>query len=459
MTDTSLPVITNLVNSQKSFFSTLQTRNLPFRLEMLKLFKASVLKFEKKITDALWTDLHKSYEETYLTEISIVLKEIDNHIRHLKKWAKPERVRTPLILFPSTSKIIYEPLGTALIMAPWNYPFQLLMNPLTGAISAGCCALLKPSPYTPAAASVMEELVTATFPSEYIGIAQGGREVNKNLLEQRFDFIFCSGSPILGKIVMKAAAEHLTPVVLELGGKNPCIVDKNANIKTAAKRIAWGKTINAGQTCIAPDYLFAHHSIQEELLTEIAQHILRMYGPRPKESPWYPRIVNKQAVERLQKLMLHGEIVFGGEVDPEEKYIAPTIIQNVKPEYPVMQEEIFGPILPVLTFTDISEVTNYLNSQQKPLAFYYFGSDKEAKNILLKTSSGGCCINDTVMHFVNPNLPFGGTGNSGMGRYHGYYSFLAFSNKRSVVCSSKYIDIPLKYPPYRNFKLLKKFCC
>jgi len=424
---------------------------------MLKSLKTAVLKYEKKIADALWTDLHKSYEEAYLTEISIVLKEIDNHIRHLKRWAKPKRVRTPLILFPSTSRIIYEPLGTALIMAPWNYPFQLLINPLIGAISAGCCAILKPSPYAQATAQVIDEMISKSFSPEYIGIVQGGREINKILLEQRFDFIFFSGSPSLGKLVMKAAAEHLTPVVLELGGKSPCIVDKCANIKIAAKRIAWGKTVNAGQTCIAPDYVFVHESLHDDLLREISVQIMKMYGPVIRESRHYPRIINQNAVERLQKLMLHGEIVFGGEVIPEEKYISPTLIKGVKPEYPVMNEEIFGPILPFLTFSDISEVISYLDSNEKPLAFYYFGTSRKAKEILLMTTSGGGCINDALLHFANSNLPFGGVGQSGMGRYHGHNSFLAFSNNRSIVTSSGHFDIPLKYPPFRRFKLLKRF--
>jgi len=456
MKDTPLPSIISMINNQKNFFSGYYTRSTDFRIDMLKLLKTAILKNEHKLTDALWADLHKSYEEAYLTEISIVLQEIDNHIRHLNKWVKPKRVKTPVALFPSSSRIIYEPLGVALIIAPWNYPFQLLMNPLVGAISSGCCAILKPSPHSPETAQVMEEMIRETFRPDYISVVQGGRNVNKNLLDQRFDVIFFSGSPSLGKIVMKAAAEHLTPVILELGGKNPCIVDKDADIKTAAKRIAWGKTINAGQSCIAPDYIFAHHSIQDELISEMADHILKMYGPEIKENPYYPRIVNNMSVERIRKLMMHGKIVFGGEIIPDEKYIAPTIIKNVLPDYPVMQEEIFGPVIPVLVFSDISEVIGYINSKEKPLALYYFGSKKTAKKVLLNTSSGGGCINDTIMHIANHHLPFGGTGNSGMGRYHGFNSFKAFCNQRSFVYSPTCIDIPLRYPPFKNFNLLKK---
>jgi aldehyde dehydrogenase (NAD+) len=448
--------VSGLLQKQRDYFATFATRNIKFRLENLKKFKTAVLKFEKPLAEALWTDLHKSYEEAYLTEISLVLQEIDNHIGHLKKWARTKKVPTPLPLLPSSSCIIYEPLGVALIIAPWNYPFQLLMNPLVGAISAGCCSMLKPSPYTPTVARVMEEMITANFDPNYICTVQGGRQVNEMLLKERYDVIFFTGSPVLGKVVMRAASEFLTPVVLELGGKSPCIVDKDANISVAAKRIAWGKTINAGQTCIAPDYLFVHESVKDELLQKINEHFHKLYGPIIRLSDYFPRIVTTQAFDRLEKLMKHGKIVFGGDTDASEKYIAPTIIDEIRPEFPVMQEEIFGPILPVMTFTNIDEVIGYVNSHEKPLAFYYFGKDAGTKNILSKTTSGGGCINDTLMHFVNHHLPFGGVGNSGTGNYHGYESFLAFSNKRAIVKSPTWIDIPLKYAPFRNFKLLKK---
>lgn len=456
MEDTSRNSIESLLKAQRNFFSTHQTKDINFRIENLKKFKASILKYESKISNALWVDLHKSVEEAYLTEISIVLQEIDNHLKHLKRWAKPKRVKTPLQLLPSSCKIFYEPLGVALIIAPWNYPFQLLMNSVVGAISSGCCAILKPSPYTPTVAKVMEELTAETFNSSYIGMVQGGRNVNGILLEQRFDIIFYTGSPAVGKVVMKAAAEHLTPVVLELGGKSPCIVDAGANISVVAKRIAWGKTINAGQTCIAPDYLFVHRSVKKELLSEIASHIKKMHGPDIRQSPYFPRIVNQQAVERLQKLLQHGTITFGGEVVASEKYIAPTIIDDVEPGFPIMQEEIFGPILPVLTFDDVSEALDYVNAHEKPLAFYYFGTNARAKEILSKTTSGGGCINDTLMQIANHHLPFGGVGNSGMGKYHGHTSFLVFSNARAVVNTPIWIDMPFKYAPFKGFKLLKK---
>ncbi|MFA5045771.1 MAG: aldehyde dehydrogenase [Paludibacter sp.] len=456
MNEISTDAIEKLIQVHRSYFNTQQTKDINFRIEYLKRFKSAVRKFETQIADALWLDLHKSEEEAYLTETSIVLQEIDNHIRHLKRWAKSKRVPSPIQLLPSSSKIIYEPLGVSLIIAPWNYPFQLLMNPLVGVISSGCCAVLKPSPYTPHIAAVMETLVHETFEEKYISVVQGGRDVNTLLLEQRFDLIFFTGSPALGKIVMTAAARHLTPVVLELGGKSPCIVDAGANLDRAAKRIAWGKTINAGQTCIAPDYLFVHASVKDELLKKIAFHLGQMFGENAQESRYYPRIVNRNAMERLQKLLLKGTIVYGGKVDADDYYISPTLIDHVEPDFPIMQEEIFGPLLPVMTFEAIETVSAYVNSHEKPLAFYYFGTNRQAKEILAQTSSGGGCINDTLMHIANHHLPFGGVGNSGTGHYHGRESFLAFSHARAIVTTPTWFDLPVKYVPFRYFKWVKK---
>jgi len=456
MIDTSLQTIENLHLGHRSFFATHKTKDVNFRMDMLNRFKSAILANEQKIADALYADLHKSAEEAYLTEISIVLQEIDNHLKHLKAWAKPKSVPTPLHLLPSSSKIMYEPLGVALIIAPWNYPFQLLMNSLVGAISGGCCAMLKPSPYTPTVAAVMEDIIHQAFDTNYISIVQGGRDVNRILLEKRFDIIFFTGSPDLGKVVMKAASAFLTPVVLELGGKSPCIVDASANIDLAARRIAWGKMINAGQTCIAPDYLFAHATIKNELLTKIQQYITEWYGQNPQESPYFPRIVNDNAIIRLQKLLLHGKIVYGGKVDAADKYISPTIIDEVQADFPIMQEEIFGPILPVMTFDNIETVIEYVNAHEKPLAFYYFGKNDSVKNVFLKTSSGGACVNDTLLHITNHHLPFGGVGNSGMGKYHGHESFLAFSNSRAVISTPTWFDLPVKYVPFRFFKWVKK---
>lgn len=452
----TLSVIETILEKQRGFFASHSTKSIEFRIEQLKKFRSVILRNEKKISEALWLDLHKSPEEAYLTEISIVLQEIDNHVANLKNWAKPKWVVTPLQLLPSSSKIVYEPLGIALIIAPWNYPFQLLLNPLVGAISSGCCAILKPSPYTPHIAGVMQELVDEIFDPAYIAMVQGGRAVNQLLLDQRFDVIFFTGSPSLGKIVMESAAKYLTPVVLELGGKSPCIVDEGADIALAAKRIAWGKCINSGQTCIAPDYLLIHRSLKDKFIQSFAASVDEMFGKEIKESRYYPRIVNEQAMVRLTKLMEDGKIVYGGQVDLMGRFISPTVIDEIRPDSSIMQEEIFGPLLPVLVFDELDWAVNFVNSNEKPLALYYFGPVKKAKKILWQTTSGGGCINDTLMHIANHHLPFGGVGNSGMNNYHGKFSFQAFSHSRAIVTSPTWIDLPFKYPPFKYFKFVKK---
>ncbi|MFI3280941.1 MAG: aldehyde dehydrogenase [Rikenellaceae bacterium] len=437
----------------KKFFATGATKDVDFRLRQLTKLKIAILAHQKEIETALWSDLRKSSEETYLTEIGIVLHEIDTQMKHLRRWARPKKVSSPLVLFPSSSKIVYEPLGVALIIAPWNYPFHLTINPLVGAIAAGCCAMVKPSPASGATSRIMEVIIKECFESSYIDIVQGRRDVNALLLEQRYDIIFFTGSPSLAKIVCQSAAKNLTPTILELGGKSPCIVDSDAAIDVAARRIAWGKLLNVGQTCIAPDYLFVHDSVKDRLLEAIKKSIIEMYGKEPKESRFFPRIINDAAYERLVGYIKHSDIYYGGQRDPKERYIAPTIIDNVKESDPIMQEEIFGPILPVMTFDSMDQVYSYVGSREKPLALYYFGSN--ADQVLRNTSAGGGCINDTIMHITNDQLPFGGVGNSGMGRYHGHHSFLAFSNHRAVVTTPTWIDLPLKYVPYSFFKLVK----
>lgn len=456
MKETPESVIGENLERQRAFFASHQTKSVRFRLIQLKKLRNLVVRYEEKIIKALHADLGKSPEEAFLTEISVVTGELDHHIKNLKRWSRPRRVSTPVHLLPSSGKVLYEPLGIALIVSPWNYPFQLLFNPLIGAISAGCCSILKPSPDTPAVASLMEEMICECFPSDYIAVLQGGKETNTLLLKHRFDIIFFTGSPRVGKVFMKAAAEHLTPVVLELGGKSPCIVDQQANLNIAAKRIAWGKLINAGQTCIAPDYLLVHESVKEELMEKIVQKIESMYGPDISKSRFYPRIVNERAMERLTGLIQQEKVRNGGEADIKARYMAPTLLDNVKPEDPVMQEEVFGPILPVITFGHIDQATDYINRQEKPLALYYFGKRGKAKAVLSKTTSGGGCINDTLMHVTNHNLPFGGVGNSGTGRYHGKDSFLAFSNRRSIVSTPTWVDLPVKYVPFKYFKLIKR---
>lgn len=438
----------------RKYYNSGVTKSVEFRAEQLRKLKKSIIANQTAIEAALWSDLGKSPEEAYLTEISIVLQEIDLHLKNLRTWSKPQRVKTPLHLFPSRSFVQSEPLGVALIIAPWNYPFQLLLNPLVGAISAGCTTMLKSSPAAPATASIIDKIVREAFGSNYIDIVHGGREVNTSLLQQKYDIIFFTGSPQLGKVVYKAAAENLTPVVLELGGKSPCVVDRDANIELSARRIAWGKWINAGQTCIAPDYLFVHRSVKEQLLSQIRRECEKMYGADAKQSRFYGRIVNTEAFDRLVGLMEGEDIYFGGESDRAQKYISPTIIDNITPESKIMQDEIFGPLLPVMTFDDISEVYTYVNAHEKPLALYYFGRNGE--QVLSQTTSGGACINDTIMHVSNHNLPFGGVGNSGMGKYHGRRSFEVFSNQRAVVKTPTWIDLPLKYPPFKYFKFIRR---
>lgn len=443
--------ITEAVNKQKAFFQTNATKDVEYRLDALKKLKRTIRRFEDQLCDALWEDLHKSKFEAYATEIGIVLDELSVHIKNVKKWAKPEKVSTPVLHYKSDSYIYNEPFGTVLVIAPWNYPFQLLFNPLIAAISSGNTAVLKPSPYTPRTAEVMHEIIKDCFHEEYICLFKGGRQVNQWLLEEKFDYIFFTGSPMLGKQVMKMAAENLTPIALELGGKSPCIVDENVNIDVAAKRIVWGKYINAGQTCIAPDYLFVHKKVKNKLLDKMKEVITEFFGENPQESDDFARVVNEANVLRLQKLMEGLTIFAGGQVDVTEKYIAPTILTDVTPEHPIMQEEIFGPLLPVMEFTSYAQVYKYINANPKPLALYFFSEDTaRQEEVLLNTSSGGGCINDTLMHIANHNLPFGGVGNSGMGRYHGEFGFKALSNPRAILKKSTLLDVPVRYAPYKD---------
>lgn len=446
--------IEQIHDAQKAFFRSGKTLDYAFRRQMLQRLDSALHTYEKMLTDALWTDLHKSYEEAYLTEISIVYGEIRNHLRHLRRWMRPVRKPSPLSIFPARSKVITEPLGNALIIAPWNYPVQLLLNPLVGAISAGCTAMLKPSPYVPHVSAVLSKMIRTTFHEEYIGIVEGHRDVNTALLAQRWDLIFFTGSPDLGKKVMLAAAKHLTPVVLELGGKSPCIIDQDADLKIAAKRVAWGKSLNAGQTCIAPDYLLIHADVRDEFLRLLKQEFENLLGSNPQETKHFVRIVSDHAFERLSGYLQDGTVYYGGKTDARERYFSPTILTGVHPDSPVMQEEIFGPIFPVLTFTDLQQAVDFIANREKPLALYYFG--KQSKRILKYTSAGGTCINDTIMHIVNDHIPFGGVGNSGMLAYHGKDSYLAFSHRRAVVTTPTCLDLPFRYMPYSLFKWVKK---
>ncbi len=454
MENTSTERIKGIAEAQKALFRSGETLDTGRRKENLRELGAALQKWEKPLADALWIDLHKSYEEAYLTELSIVRGEIENQLKHIDRWAAPQKVHTPLKMFPSRSRILAEPLGNALIIAPWNYPVQLLLSPLAGALAAGCTAVLKPSPYVPTVSAVLGAMLAETFPEKLVATVQGNREVNAVLLSMKWDLIFFTGSPALGRTVMEAASHNLTPVVLELGGKSPCIVDHDADIPLAAKRIAWGKALNAGQTCIAPDYLMLHESVKEEFLKALRSEFRKLLGKNPKKSRHYVRIVNDRAFERLKGYLDCGTVVFGGDTDAEERYFSPTVLDNVSPESPVMQEEIFGPIFPVLTFTRLDEVTDFISTRPKPLALYYFGG--EGDRVLSRTSSGGACINDTIMHIANENLPFGGVGNSGMSSYHGKKSFDAFTHYRSVVTTPTRPDLPFRYMPYRFFSITKK---
>ena len=461
MENTSTETIIRIATAQRDYFRSEATLDISFRKEMLRKFLKAMEKWETRLCDALWTDLHKSYEEAYLTEISIVTGEIKNHLKHIGKWSRRERKRSPLKLFPSRSFIVKEPLGNTLIISPWNYPVQLLLNPLVGAISAGCTAVLKPSPYVPNVSRTIEDMIKDTFDEKYIAVVQGNRNVNAALLEQRWDLIFFTGSPALAKTVMAAAARNLTPVILELGGKSPCIIDKTADIALSARRIAWGKTLNSGQTCIAPDYLLIHQDVKDKFIEAFTEEVKDLHGKDIAADRHYVRMVNDKAFERVTGYFQDGKIVSGGRSDAATRFIEPTLMDEVPLDSPLMTEEIFGPVFPMITLDDKGnsfkdKVIEFVTSREKPLAFYYFGNESDGWEIIRRTSSGGGCINDVIMHIANENVPFGGVGNSGMGMYHDKESFEAFSHRRSIIATGTWIDLPFRYMPYRMFGLVKK---
>ena len=448
--------IEELVRKQRVFFATGTTRDIDWRRHQLKQFQEGLKKWEKPLCDALWKDLHKSYEEAYMTEIGLVYGEIREAAAKVGRWSRKRRKPTSLAVLPSSSYIVREPLGSTLILSPWNYPVQLLLNPLVGAIAAGCTAILKPSPYVPNVSKVLEEMIADTFEEDFVALVQGNRAVNGELFKHRYDLVFLTGSPSLGRIAMEAQAKYLTPMVLELGGKSPCIVDKDADLKIAARRIAWGKCLNSGQTCIAPDYLFLHEDIKDAFIDAFKKELAGLYPDGTERSDFFVHIVRDSAFDRLVGYLKDGEIVAGGRSDREKRWIEPTLLDKVSPDAPVMQEEIFGPIFPILTFRSRDEVVDFVNDREKPLAFYYFGKASDGWDVIGRTTSGGACINDTIMHIANANIPFGGVGNSGMGNYHSERSFLAFSHERAVVKSPTWIDLAFRYMPYRLFPLIKK---
>ncbi|NJO46006.1 MAG: aldehyde dehydrogenase [Oscillatoriales cyanobacterium RM2_1_1] len=441
--------INQLLQAQRQFFATGQTKDIRFRLEQLKRLKQAITDSQGAIVKAVNLDLNRPEFEAYF-EIS-TLAEINYAIKHLKSWIKPQRVRASIDQFPASAQIQPEPLGSILIIGPWNYPFQLMISPLVGAIAAGNCAVLKPSEIAVHTSQIVTDMIQKTFDSSYIAILEGGVETSQALLAEKFDHIFFTGGNKVGQIVMAAAAQHLTPVTLELGGKSPCIVESDIQLEYTAKRIAWGKFINAGQTCIAPDYLLVNAQIKQELIPRIQASIQSFYGENPEHSPDYCRIINSGHFERLTQLLHTGKILAGGQTNPETRYIAPTLIDQVAWDDPVMQEEIFGPILPILEYRDLGEAIAQINARPKPLALYFFSKDRQKQQrILQETSSGGVCLNDTVMQFGVTQLPFGGVGASGIGCYHGRASFDTFSHYKSVLKKAFWLDLSWRYAPYQG---------
>lgn len=450
--------VKEIVEKQKRYFLKNETKNINFRIEKLKLLKKIIVDNENEINKALHKDLNKSPFESYETEIGLVLTELDYVIKNLPKWAKRKKVKTPLTNFLSKSYIYSEPLGVVLIMSPWNYPFQLTIDPLIGAIAAGNCAVLKTSSYSKNTSSIIHKLISENFDESFIAVLEGGREINQAVLEEKFDYILFTGSVRVGKIVMEAASKNLTPVTLELGGKSPCIVDDTCDIDLSAKRIIWGKLINAGQTCVAPDYILVDKSVKNKLIEKMEYYIIDFFGKDPLSNPEYPKIINSKHFNRILNLIDSDKVIFGGDYNEDTRKISPTILDKVSINDNIMKEEIFGPLLPIIGYKNIDDIISLINSKPKPLALYLFSNDKTVqKKILDNISFGGGCINDTLIHFATSHMPFGGVGESGMGSYHGKASFDTFSHKKSIVKKSNLIDISLRYPPYKdNLKLLKK---
>lgn len=451
--------IVQLVEDQRSFFRTGKTLPVSYRLDQLRHLKLTMKKWEPKLLEALKADLCKSKFEGYTTELGMVYEELDTAIRHEKRWAKPRRVHLSVLHFPGHGQILSEPYGVALIIAPWNYPVQLTLNPLISAIAAGNCAVVKPSAYAAHVSHTLAQMLEDAFPPHYVAVVEGGRQENSALLEQKFDTIFFTGSVAVGKAVMEAASRNLTPVTLELGGKSPVIVDATANLQVAARRILWGKTVNSGQTCVAPDYVLVDRWVKDKLLEAMKTEIKNLWGSSAIDNPEYPCIINEKHFQRLLSLMRDEHAFIGGKFDPATRKIEPTVLDEVTFDSPVMQEEIFGPILPVIACDTLDNAIAEIVSHPKPLALYLFTSDKATVQRVLNTVSfGGGCVNDTLMHLVSTKMPFGGVGDSGMGHYHGKYGFKTFSHTKSVVHKGVKPDVALRYPPYKGkLKIAKMF--
>lgn len=443
--------IPELLKSQHDFFQSGKTKEIAYRKEALIKLLKTIERKEDKIGDALFKDFKKPKFESIATEILMVKKELKFAIKNLHNWSKPTRIKSSLLNFPSSDYLYAQPYGTVLIIAPWNYPFQLSISPLIGAIAAGNTVVLKPSEHTSHTANLIKELIAVVFKSEYVDVILGGKEVSKELLYHQWDYVFFTGSVQVGRIVARAVSEHLTPCTLELGGKNPTIVDSTAKVKLAARRIAFGKFINAGQTCIAPDYVLVHETIKQEFLESLEQAIDDFYGKNPKNSNDFARIINLEQFDRLAELIEEEKVFTGGETNRDDLYLAPTVILNPSLHSKIMQEEIFGPLLPVLVYQTENDIDMIIKKFPNPLSLYIFSEDKKfAEKIIHRYSFGGGTVNDTLVHFVNNRLPFGGVGNSGMGAYHGKFSFDTFSHIKSITKRGTWIDIPLRYAPYKN---------
>ncbi len=447
------PDITALFEEQRRFFRTHATLDLGFRRRALRALRRVLIEREGELTDALRADLGKGAAESYMSELGMVLAGLRDTLGHLGRWARPRRVASPLAQFPSTCRVLREPYGNALVISPWNYPVLLGLDPLVAAIAAGNCAILKPSELAPHVSAALAKLVGGLFPRKFVAVAEGGVETSEALLALPFDTIFFTGSPRVGRVVMEAAAKHLTPVTLELGGKSPCIVDETADIELAARRIAFGKVLNAGQTCVAPDYVLIAAARRDAFVEAYRRAVEGMVGANPLANEAMPRMVNRRHFDRVMGLMEGARAAVGGRGDAETLRIEPTLLLGVTAESPCMQEEIFGPVLPVLTVESLATAEEFVLSRPKPLACYVFsGSARNIERLQAHLSYGGGCVNDTIIHLAVPGLPFGGVGNSGMGAYHGQAGFLAFSHEKSVLRKATWLDLPFRYQPYTKFK-------
>lgn len=456
---TDIGSIPDTVARARAAFDSGRTRPLDWRREQLRKLRAMVVENADELVAALRADLSKPELEALTTDVQVVAGEVDAALKGLERWTRPEKVATPLAIQPARSRLVREPLGVVLIIGPWNYPVQLVLLPLIGAIAAGNAAVIKPSEVTPTVSNTLGRLLPRYLDPEAFAVVEGAVDETTALLDERFDHVFYTGNGTVGRIVMAAAARHLTPVTLELGGKSPCIVDESADLEVAANRIAWGKFLNAGQTCIAPDYVLVAASREDELIEKLGAAVRAFYGDDPASSPDFARIVNSRHHERLVKLLESGDAVVGGQSDARTGYIAPTVLRNVSPESPAMRDEIFGPILPVLTIESVEEAIAFVNRREKPLALYVFSASHAVQEaVVARTSSGGVCVNGTIWHIANMNLPFGGVGPSGMGAYHGRHSFETFSHRKAVVTKSTRLDPKMIYPPYGGWKtqLVKK---